>query len=104
MNQKQTNPEPLGAPTVKMILVVAMIVCLGALAGVIGHAVKNKAVKIKQSQVSLAPKTAAPAEVNSMFYCDSKEDCAVVNFECGSCECDLKAINKNYKDDFCKNF
>jgi len=44
------------------------------------------------------------AEIDLMFYCDSKKDCAVVNFDCGLCECDLRAINKNYKNEVCKNF
>ncbi|MFZ2970752.1 MAG: hypothetical protein WA063_06400 [Minisyncoccia bacterium] len=60
--QNQTNPKPLGAPMAKMILVVAIIISLGAVLGVIGYAVKNKAIKIQQPQVSPAAETAKSVE------------------------------------------
>ncbi len=41
---------------------------------------------------------------NKMFYCDSKKDCFIENFDCSSSKCDLKAINKNYLNEICKNF
>jgi len=43
-------------------------------------------------------------EIDPMFYCDSKEDCILINFDCSSCDCDLKAVNKNYKKEICKNY
>ncbi len=52
--QKQTKPKPFGASMAKLFLVFAVIISLGAVAGVVGYLVKNKAVKIQQQQISPA--------------------------------------------------
>ncbi|MBU4337976.1 hypothetical protein KKB43_06050 [Patescibacteria group bacterium] len=61
--QKQTKPEPSGAPMAKMILAVAIIVSLGAALGVAGYLAKNKPVKIRQPQVLPAAEQEAANQV-----------------------------------------
>ncbi|MBU4338391.1 hypothetical protein KKB43_04480 [Patescibacteria group bacterium] len=61
--QNQTNPKPLGAPMAKLVLVAAIIVSLGAVAGVAGYLAKNKAVKISQPQVLPAAEQEAANQI-----------------------------------------
>lgn len=53
--QNQTKPKPLGASMAKLVLVVAIIVCLGVVLGVAGYLAGNKSTKIQQPQVLPAP-------------------------------------------------
>ncbi len=55
--QNQTQPKPLGLSMAKLFLVAAIIVSLGAVAGVAGYLAKNKPSKIQQPQVSPASKS-----------------------------------------------
>jgi len=42
--------------------------------------------------------------VDPMYFCNSKSDCTILNFDCSSCSCDLKAVNIDYKNKICENF
>jgi hypothetical protein len=52
---------------------------------------------IKPSQVDIKQNP-------NIFNCNTKEDCVLMNFNCNNCGCDIKAINKEYKDEICKGF
>jgi hypothetical protein len=55
----QTNPKPLGASMAKLVLVVAMTVCLGAVLGILGYALtKQKPVAQNPPIVQKADETA----------------------------------------------
>ncbi len=57
--QNQTKPKPLGASMAKLVLVVAIIVSLGAVAG---YLAMNKPVKVSQQQISPATEPAKSVE------------------------------------------
>ncbi|MBU4338962.1 hypothetical protein KKB43_04785 [Patescibacteria group bacterium] len=54
--------EQLSASMPKLIMTVSLIVCIGALLGAVGYAVKNKSVKIQQPQISPAMEPVASIE------------------------------------------
>lgn len=50
--QKQTKPEPLGASMAKLVLVIVIIVCLGAVAGILGYALTKQKLTVQNPPIA----------------------------------------------------
>jgi len=73
--QNQTNPKPSGAPMAKLVLVAAMIISLGAVAGIIGYVLTRQ--KSIITPTVPPPKTISAIEISSdkksILNVDTKE-------------------------------